>query len=158
MLWHINLGINLPYIRKIQKRAVRFISNSKYNAHTQPLFKKFNILSVDDIFTHKLYCFYYKLKNIQLPQYFISSFQLLLQQDLHDHATRSINFVIPKTSHSFADNCIRIQLPILLNKHTVEIINKVSTHCYQGFSHYVKICLISNYSSICIIPNCYVCR
>ena len=151
-------GYNLTRIKKIQKRAIRLISNKKYNAHTQPLFRKLNILVIEDIFTHKLYCLYYKLKNNQLPTYLQNLLQTVIQQDFHDHNTRSVNYVVPKTNHTFADKCIKIQLPIALNKQIAEIINKVNTHSYSGYSHYVKKLLISNYEQHCFIHNCYICN
>ena len=42
------------------------ISCSKYNAHTEPLFKSLNLLKVEDIFKIKILKFYYKYsqKNI----------------------------------------------------------------------------------------------
>ena len=33
------------------KKAIRIITCGKYNSHTEPLFKRLNILKVDDIFT-----------------------------------------------------------------------------------------------------------
>jgi len=35
---------NRTKIQKIQKKAMRIMTNSSYNAHTNPLFKKHNIL------------------------------------------------------------------------------------------------------------------
>ena len=34
---------------KLQKRAIRIVANSKYNAHTEPLFKLFRILKLSDV-------------------------------------------------------------------------------------------------------------
>ena len=42
---------NTTNILKLQKKAIRTITNSKYNAHTDPLFKKLGILKINDIFT-----------------------------------------------------------------------------------------------------------
>ena len=39
---------------KMQKKAVRVIAHEKYNAHTDPIFKKYKLLKLDDIF--KLQC------------------------------------------------------------------------------------------------------
>ena len=32
----------------LQKRAIRYIDNASYNSHTEPLFKKYNILKLHD--------------------------------------------------------------------------------------------------------------
>ena len=34
--WGFNVG---PRIKTLQKKAIRFISNAKYNSHTTPMFK-----------------------------------------------------------------------------------------------------------------------
>ena len=66
LLW----GKNTKRISKLQKWAVRAITCSKYNAHTDPLFKKLNLLKVDDIYKITAIKFYYKYKNDLLPNYF----------------------------------------------------------------------------------------
>ena len=42
-------GLHTNTIHKIQKRAIRIIAASKYNAHTEPLFKQSNLLKACDI-------------------------------------------------------------------------------------------------------------
>ena len=51
---HLNYGLfawgfDSKRIIKLQKRCVRIITRSTYNAHTQPLMKQLNILSVPDM-------------------------------------------------------------------------------------------------------------
>ena len=53
-------GFKIGRIEKLQKRAVRIITCSKYNAHTEPLFKTLNLLKVSDMFTLNLLKMYYK--------------------------------------------------------------------------------------------------
>ena len=43
-------GFKHNRIAKLQKRAVRIISCSKYNSHTEPIFKQLNLLKLHDIF------------------------------------------------------------------------------------------------------------
>ena len=44
-----NKGTLDPIIKK-QKNAIRLISNAKYNSHTEPLFKKAEILRFEDLY------------------------------------------------------------------------------------------------------------
>ena len=67
ILSHINYGILLwgsksAKLDKLQKKAIRILSCSKYNAHTDPLFKKthLKVLKISDIFTFSKLKFYYK--------------------------------------------------------------------------------------------------
>ena len=57
---------NVDKIAKLQKRAIRTISFSRPIAHTEPLFKTFNLLKFNDIYTLKLMKFFYK----QMIRYF----------------------------------------------------------------------------------------
>ena len=63
-------GRDTKVIHKIQKRAIRIIAASKYNAHTEPLFKQLNLLKACDICKLQELKFYHKLINRQLPKYF----------------------------------------------------------------------------------------
>ena len=54
ILPHINYcimawGYQSNRMFKFQKRAIRIVANSKYNAHTEPLFKLFRILKLSDV-------------------------------------------------------------------------------------------------------------
>jgi len=51
-IWSSASNNLLQEIYKKQKNAVRIITNSAYNAHTQPLFRKTNILPLFDIITY----------------------------------------------------------------------------------------------------------
>ena len=63
------MGRQTNAIHKIQKKAIRIIAASKYNAHTEPLFKQLNLLKSCDICKlQELKC-YHKLINRQLPKY-----------------------------------------------------------------------------------------
>ena len=55
--WGSNSSKKLDKIAKLQKKAVRIITNSKYNAHTDPIFGKLNILKFDDLVDSKIYEF-----------------------------------------------------------------------------------------------------
>ena len=60
----------LDKIVKLQKKAVRIITNSKYNAHTDPIFGKLNILKFDDLVDSKIYEFVSKFFLNKLPSTF----------------------------------------------------------------------------------------
>ncbi len=66
---HINYGLLIwgfacEQIAKLQKKAIRIMSVSKYNDHTEPIFKQLHLLKI----TYTLIVrakFYYKLRNRQ---------------------------------------------------------------------------------------------
>ena len=54
ILFQLNYGIlvwgqNYKRIFKLQKRVMRIITCSKYNAHSEPLFKELKLLKLEDI-------------------------------------------------------------------------------------------------------------
>ena len=66
LLW----GTRVNRVSKLQKKAVRIISNSEYLAHSEPLFKTLKLLKIDDLYKLKLMKFYYNLSYNVLPSYF----------------------------------------------------------------------------------------
>ena len=50
-------------ITLLQNRAMRTVCYTKYNAHTEPLFKMSNVLKFNDLYDTKLLIFYHKLLN-----------------------------------------------------------------------------------------------
>lgn len=72
---------------KIQKRALRVISNSPYLSHSKPLFDKYKTLSIFDMYKKEISIFMYKYKNNMLPQSFDGSFRE--HQANHKYNTRN---------------------------------------------------------------------
>ena len=62
-------GFKLGWLNRLQKRTVRIISGSKYNSHTEPLFKKAQLLKLRDILKKNLFKIYHKFFNDNLPFY-----------------------------------------------------------------------------------------
>ena len=46
ILW----GNNCRYISQLQKQSIRIVANVKYNDHTEPILKSFNLLKLNEIF------------------------------------------------------------------------------------------------------------
>ena len=89
---HVNYGLlvwgqEYNKITKMQKRAIRLITCSKYNAHTEPLLKALEILRVSDVLHLNGMQFNYDYTRKQLPPYFLT-FDIIRQGEIHDHDTR----------------------------------------------------------------------
>ena len=102
ILSHINYGIVMmgyhsDILYKLQKRAMIIMSLAPYNAHSEPLFKSFNILKISDIFTLSQFRLYHKLINNKLLSYF-ANMQFEQNKNIHRYNTRSsINIHLPKS-------------------------------------------------------------
>ena len=72
---------------KIQKKALRVVNLSKYNAHCDPLFKKFKILKLSDLLKLQELKAYFKFVHSELPT-FILELPFDLNVTIHNHNTR----------------------------------------------------------------------
>lgn len=88
LLWGpMALKSNLSQIAKLQKRAIRLIDNSTYNAPSQPLFKKHKILQISDLINLELGKFMYKYCERSLPTPILRLFEPNSQY--HEYNTRN---------------------------------------------------------------------
>jgi len=159
---HLIYGINVwgsqyKKLEKLQKRAVRVVMNSSYNAHTEPLFKELNLLKLPDLCALHDLKFCYKYVNSSLPVYFTSLF--LRNSDNHSFQTRhSNNFQIPSVRHSFAKNNIRYRIAVAYNNCPNCVKEKIYSHSITGFSSYLKKYILNTYNTHCNIPHCFICN
>ena len=148
-------GYKADRLIKLQKRAVRIVTCSKYNSHTDPLFRKLNILKLTDIFVLCNLKFYFKYEGGTLPHYFTHMFQ----EHQHAYFTRHRGgFYQCKPNTSSGIKCIRYFLPSLLSDTPACIKDKVHSHSFKGFTGYIKQHFINQYSTECSIQNCYICN
>ena len=87
IVWASTYPNNLRRINILQKRAIRVINKSKFDAHTDPLFKNCCILKVNDIFLLQLGNFMYSYRNGLLPEKFNGMFQS--NNQIHSYNTRN---------------------------------------------------------------------
>ena len=153
----LSWGFKSDRIFKLQKRAVRIITCSKYNAQRDPLLKTLNLLKIEDIMKTKALKLYYRYKQNELPKYFESMFTESNDNHSHDARHKCLLYQLP-TKTSTGRLCIRHYIPELLSKTPECITEKLDTHSLSGFSNYMKNYYIRNYNENCLIENCYVCQ
>ena len=142
-------------IKKLQKRCVRIITRSTYNAHIQPLMKQ---LSVSDMLLLNSMKFYYKYKHNEVPDYF-TSFNLHTQGSTHDYNTRQRDDIrTNRVRIDLNEKCLRNYLPKTINSIPNQILNRIDTHSMEGFASAVKHHLINKYGLVCQNESCYVCQ
>ena len=135
ILPHINYGMlswgfESDRILKLQKKVVRIITLSKFNAHSERIFKRLNVL--------KVIIFGYKLQHKNLPAYF-NNFKLTPFSHIHNHSTRNRNLLCPeRVYHEFAKHNVRHERMNILNTFPVDITSKIHTHSLSGYVTYIK--------------------
>ena len=90
LIWGNTCKVYLDKLIKLQKWAIRTISNSHYRCHTQPLFAKHNILKVNDMYSLEVGVFMYKYSTNDLPNIFNDYFTK--RSDIHGYQTRHSRF------------------------------------------------------------------
>ena len=142
----------------LEKKAVRIITLSKYNAHTVPIYKELKLLKVSDIYKLQELKFYHKLINKQLPGYFYK-IPYTNTFEIHQHDTRDKNSLfMSRNNHVFANKCIRYSMVRTVNNSPNDITDKVHIHSLYGFSSCIKQYLLCNYEYNCTKQNCYIYR
>ena len=162
ILPHLSYGIlswgpKSNRLLKLQKWAIRTVTNSKYNAHTDPIFKKLGLLKIHDIYKSTALKVYFKYKNDKVPSYFKELFSVSYQ--FHDHDTRNRNQPrFYQTNTALAKASVRYYVPRLIHTTPNIVTDKINTHSMHGFSAYVKNYFIGLYQSDCLLQNCYICQ
>ena len=149
-------GFEWNMIFKLQKRALRIMPTSKYNAHTEPLFIELEMPKVSDIFDVQCMKFWYKFVNRSFPEYFVTMFTFnheLYQIETHD---QNQPHLFPNWTIS-ARNVLRQCTPDLLQGYRRVITQKANTHSTESFVTLLKAYTIGSYSYQCTDINCYSC-
>ena len=150
-------GYDCSRIVKSQKQVIRNICCQKYNAHTEPLFKRLDLLKIEDLLNLNTLKFYYKLKKDTVPDYF-KNYSISRRDEMHGKNLRYGSLITTnRTRLKLSDKCLRNNISYVLNSTPQSALDKVNTHSPDGFTNYVKKIMLDSYSIQCIIPNCYVC-
>ena len=89
LMWGDTCKSYLDKLIKLQKWAIRTVSNSHYRSHTGPIFAKYNVLTVTDMRTLELGTFMYRNSVNELPSSFNNYFTK--QSEVHNYLTRHGN-------------------------------------------------------------------
>ena len=170
-LSHINYGLLLwgTDIAKaflLQKKMIRIITGSEYRAHSEPLFKASELLTIPDLFNLKLLKFYYKLSYQFLPKYFNGYLDVIRADVPYNYTLRQAArplIRLPRVRHVFAQSTVLYQLIKLINEthnKKPKILEKIDqkSHTLQGFSFNVTQIYLQNYNFECNLQNCFICN
>ena len=149
-------GADTVSIAKAQKKAIRAISKAKYNAHSEPLFKRHNLLKVNDIRRLQELKFFFRLQNGLLPHYFQQNF-ISHNFSRHEYPTRTSQLLsVPRFRHEFFRQNLRYTITQTVNTTPNIVIEKTSSHSLHGYSTYAKNWILTTSSEVCVLNNCYI--
>ena len=131
VVWASTYPSNLRRIL-LQKRVIRVLDKSKFDAHTDPIFKKLNILKLENICLLQLGLFMYSYKKSLLPNRFKNMF--VLNSDIHGYSTRNLMaFRVPlcrTNTRQFSSKSKIRQGPKFFNSIPLEMTNLVSVNIF----------------------------
>ena len=102
----------LSKIFKLQKRAIRIISNMPWRAHTSPLFDHLKILPLNKIYIYKIGTLMFKYSEDLLPAIFNDVF--IKNSQIHSYNTRQL-FHVPLIIRLKRQSTVTYQGPIIGN-------------------------------------------
>ena len=150
---HINYGIlawgnaSLSTLNKtniLQKRILRTINNVKYNTHTDPLFRKSEILKLNDLYVYNILIFMFEYCQNKLPPSFQSMFMFNHGLNTLRKTRQSDFFYIKYCKSAFAQKLPLYCFPSVWNKWITSTINVKSK---SQFKQVVKSKMLASYSN-----------
>ena len=126
----------------LQKKTIRAINSAGYNAHTEPLFKLYNLLKVEDIYKIRLLVFCHNLIYDKAPQHF-QNFIPNNSRGVNYYPIRNPRWQPPMHFHTFITGTCRYQLPMILNDLNSidimgEVIKNINNVSLLGFKKLLK--------------------
>ena len=150
-LWNNSMGFQCwPTHKNIAKKAIRFISNVKYNSHTTQMFKNLQLLQAVDIFKLACFKFFYKCENRIIADYFKNMFlthehtkrlqrirwapQHLNKMETNLPKNNNYEIRVKHTNSKYCRFCIRYEIPKLIKDNYLpgKVLQKINTHSYSG--------------------------
>lgn len=92
IVWGNSSSCYLNSLLLLQKRAVRYITNSHYLAHTSELFAELRILKIKELFYYSLAVHFYKTLNIPHFNQDLLDY-ILTNTNNHHHSTRTVSAI-----------------------------------------------------------------
>ncbi len=140
----------------LQKRAIRVINGAGYNSHTEPLFKKSQILKLNDLYEQEVVLFMFKYMNKKLPLSFDRTF-IKNHEIQNNYSTRRANLIyIERCDSSFASRLPLYLFPKIWNKWC----DRSLGISYNQLKRKYKNSIFASYTTAvkCNNPHCKECR
>ena len=145
---------NLEQIEVVQRKALRLVARAKYNAHTDPLFKRHEMLKLSDLIKLNQTLFVRQYKNGKLPPSFHNFFQDIPfdeQKSRDDDYNLKLNQLADRSLLYFPGN----QMIRAWNSNNLLIKSEADCTTLKENFKQNKLDL---YEDDCLKPNCYVCN
>ena len=156
ILWGCAANKFMKKIDNLQKKCVRNVSLEKFNAHSEPIFKKLGILKNADKITYCQAVFMHQYKNKKLPDSFVNMFQDITNLDDLQTRNNDYNFQNKPAIKKYLE---KFPTKVMVSSWNYLHIDCKATAEPEEFKSLLKQRILSSYSSEpeCDM-NCYTCN
>ena len=131
IVWGSAYKSNLSRLKVLQKRIIRIITKSPFDAHTAPLFRKYHFLTLNNIYLLQVALFMFSVHSNSTPEIFQTMFSRNFET--HHYRTRQANdFKV----HFSRTNILKFSIvsfgPKLWNSLPNELKTKYSLPCFKS--------------------------
>ncbi len=119
IIWSCTDKTTLKSVFKLQKNAIRLLEGAKYNQHTEPIFKKHNILPLPDLIDFSKLQLMHRFKFNLLPASFLNFWNTNVNRDIGENQIQLRNnddFTVPFSRITMTQNLPYTTIPDLWNK------------------------------------------
>ena len=114
---------------KLQKRAVRLITDEHYRAHTKDLFSKLNITPIHDRVNFRMVCTVHKALLNQMPEYIANMFECKTRTATRN--TRECALKVPKRKLDVSRRGLAYKGAVLYNELNTNITNAPTIELFK---------------------------
>ena len=144
-IWGHTFPTYLKPISRLQKKAVRLITFSDYQSHSEPIFKFLNLIKFTDTIKFQTIKFIFQWKNSLLPLSFDNFFETI--KEIHTYNTRQASndniYLERRNTDQYGKRTIKFAGAILWNSIPNDLKNCTSI---TTFKRKLKVYLIDSYS------------
>ena len=143
-------------LKLLQKKLIRLITKSRYNTHTSNLFKKLNLLNIDDIYKKQALLMYWKYNKNVIPPNLKTN--IFTTHDIHKKNTRQANSIhLNQITNNIQKQSLNYKLFKIESETPTELLDLIKTSKFQTAKHIIKTYLLKSYTHTCLNINCYSC-
>ena len=143
---------NLEQIETVQRKALRVLTRSNYNAHTDPLFKKHKILKLGDLIQLNQSIFVRQFKNGKLPDSFSGFFHDI---PFNEQKSRDDDYNLQRQSKIALLHFPSSQIIRSWNQNHLSLKSEADVAALKENFIQKK---LDSYEEECSKPNCHACR
>ena len=115
-IWGNALQTHLGPLEVLQRKAIRVVTNSKYNSHTQPLFQKVNTLTVKDLYKLRCAKIGIKIAKNKANDGLASCFRVITSNTTNTRIGNNSRLYVPHARIEFTKRLPQYQIPEIWNE------------------------------------------